>query len=90
VRFLTNFFKKKVIGHTTMVKVTVKWGKEKFDDVELDTSDSVTAFKGIPVDDTPLARPKGFAWSLVASVGRCLFGPGSFVGAPSPADPLIR
>jgi hypothetical protein len=30
-----------------MVKVTVKWGKEKFDDVELDTSDSVTAFKGI-------------------------------------------
>jgi hypothetical protein len=34
-----------------------------------------------------LARPKGFAWSLVASVGRCLFGLGSSVGAPSPADP---
>ena len=37
-----------------------------------------------------LARPKGFAWSLVASLGRCMFGPGSSVGAPSPADPLIR
>jgi hypothetical protein len=35
-----------------------------------------------------LARPKGFAWSLVASLGRCLFGLGSSVGAPSPADPL--
>jgi hypothetical protein len=37
-----------------------------------------------------LARPKGFAWSLVASLGRCVFGLGSSVGAPSPADPLIR
>jgi hypothetical protein len=36
-----------------------------------------------------LARPKGFAWSLIAFVGRCLFGLGSSVGAPSPADPLI-
>ena len=28
-----------------MVKVNIKWGKEKFQDVELDTSASVEAFK---------------------------------------------
>ena len=28
-----------------MVKVNIKWGKEKFQDVELDTSGSVEAFK---------------------------------------------
>jgi hypothetical protein len=33
--------------HLTKMKVSVKWGKEKFDDVELDTSGSVADFKAL-------------------------------------------
>ena len=43
-----------------MVKVNVKWGKEKFDGVELDTSTSVETFKALLLSMTgvPVARQK--------------------------------
>lgn len=41
-----------------MVKVTVKWGKEKFEDVELDTSSDLQTFKAVLFSLTNVPVPK--------------------------------
>jgi ubiquitin carboxyl-terminal hydrolase 14 len=41
-----------------MVKVTVKWGKEKYDDVDLDTKGDLNDFKAILYSITNVPGPK--------------------------------
>lgn len=41
-----------------MVKVNVKWGKEKYDDVELDTSQDLQTFKAVLFSLTNVPVPK--------------------------------
>ena len=53
-----------------MVKVTVKWGKETYKDVELDTAGSVHEFKAIlySMTDVPVEKQKvlckGSVWKV--------------------------
>lgn len=59
-----------------MVKVTVKWGKEKFEDVELDTSSDLQTFKAVlfSLTNVPVPKQKVLYKGSVLKV-ICLFAP---------------